>query len=304
MIHFREPRQQVRLIAQLSWGDGWRRIAITNVTTTGLRCECPDAPQVGTPVEIRYQGFSIIGFVQWCELGEFGVICEDMVDVEMLLADSPEVDIGRRVLPRQEVRLPAQFIIADRTAPVVIHDISPSGARLSMKSPPRSGVQGVIQWDGNECACTVAWSGESSLGVIFGDELSAEPQSAVKQEDTGSLPSDAAEPEAEADSPAAAAGKECEDRRGKGRIAVSWTCDVHHADSPWFRVQLSNISTSGCVIGCFAGCQEDMPLYIKLPQLSTIKANVVWKDDYKIVCSFSEPLDPFVLEHLLTERFA
>ncbi|MDG2004375.1 MAG: PilZ domain-containing protein [Novosphingobium sp.] len=300
MVNFREPRRQVRLVAQLRCGEDWCRIAITNVSTAGLRCECPDPPALGESVEVRYQGFSIIGSVQWCEDDEFGVTCDDMVDVELLVAGSPEVDIGRRALPRLEVRFPAEFVVGDQSFPVVVHDISPSGARLSMASPPPRGKQGLIKWEDIESACTVVWSGTNLFGVIFGDELPAEPE-------TAAMP-DAAEAtaglalETEADGAVPAAKKESDDRRGTDRVGVNWTCEARHADSRWVRVQLSNISKSGCVIGWFAGCRVDVALYLKMPGLSTVKAKVVWKNDRRIGCQFSAPLNEYVLEHLLSDQ--
>jgi hypothetical protein len=304
MNSFREPRRQVRLTGQLRCGEEWRRIAITNVSTAGLRCQCSDPPALGTIVEVRYQGFSIIGSVQWCEQDDFGVTCDDMVDVEMLVAGSPEVDIGRRALPRVDVRFPAEFAVEDQQFPVVVQDISPSGARLSMKVPPPRGKRGIIKWDDIECECTVVWSGENLFGVIFGDELPSEPESADNPENAEDSTPDAIPVEILADASAVLAKQEDVDRRSKGRVAVDWSCEVHHADSRWAKVQFSNISTSGCVIGWFASCRADTPLYIKLPNLSVFKAHVVWKNDQRIGCRFAEPLNQYVLEHLLADRAA
>jgi len=269
-----------------------------------LRCQCPDPPAIGTSVEIRHQGFSIIGSIQWCEEEDFGVICEDTVDVEMLVAGSPEVDIGRRALPRLEVSFPAGFIVAGDEFPVVVHDISQTGARLSMKSPPSRGKHGIIKWDGMDCQCTVVWSGESLFGVIFGDELPAEQQPARRAEEVEAPSSDEVAPHAQADDLAAAIKKERDDRRDEGRVAVNWTCDARHADSRWAHVHIRNISTDGCVIEWFAGARMDIALYIKLPNLSTVKANVMWKDDQRIGCRFSEPLNEWILEHMLADKSA
>jgi hypothetical protein len=305
MIEFREPRRQVRLIAQLRCGEDWRRIVITNVTISGLRCEGSEPPAVGTTVEIRYQGFSIIGSVQWRKKDEFGVTCYDMVDVELLVSGSPEVDIGRRALPRLQVRISAEFVAPEGAWPVVVQDISPGGARLKMNSPPPRGKQGIVKWDGMECGCTVVWSGENAFGVIFGDELPAEPKPPAGRPQTAeSSPPDAAPPQADAVSSAPAVTEVRRDRRTRGRVAVDWTCDVRHADSRRVQVQLSNISTEGCEIGWFAGCRENAALYIKMPNLSTVRADVVWKDDHNIGCVFSDPLNGWVLEHLLAERSA
>jgi hypothetical protein len=305
MIHFREPRRQVRLVAQLRSGEGWCRIAITNVTTTGLRCQSPEPPAVGESVEIRFQGFRIAGSVQWCEDDEFGVVCEDTVDVELLVAGSPEVDIGRRGLPRLEVRFPARFVAGDVAVQVVVLDISPSGARLSMKAPPRRGTHGTIHWDSMECPCTVVWSAEASFGVVFGDEVLADEEELPQE--TEPAPAEAPAEISTDDTGKAAANadpRDRRDRRNTDRVAVDWPCEVHHADSRRAKVKLTNISTDGCVIGWFAGCREDVPLYIKMPNLSAVQAHVAWKTGQRIGCRFSLPLNRFVLEYLIGNQAA
>lgn len=303
MIDIREPRRQVRLLAQLRGGDDWRRVAITNVSIAGLRCQCPDPPAVGETVEIRYQGFCLVGLAQWCDGDEFGVTCDNTVDVEMLVSGSPEVDIGRRALPRLEVRFPARFVGDERAFPVVVLDVSPGGARLAMASPAERGQRGILHWDGIEAECTVVWSGDGAFGVIFGNELPAGPQPAIRRDVAETRESDANEAHDAAHASLPAARAELTDRRSNGRTSVNWTCEVHHAESRRARVTVGNISTTGCVIGWFAGCRTDHPLYIKLRDLGAVQAHVVWKNDRRIGCRFSRPLNSWVLQHLLAEQF-
>ncbi|MCX7864730.1 MAG: PilZ domain-containing protein, partial [Novosphingobium sp.] len=267
---------------------------------TGLRCQCSEPPGKGAHVEIRYRGFSFSGSVQWSEADAFGIECDDTVDVALLVAGSPEVDVGRRALPRLEVRLPARLTVGEIEVPVVITDISPSGARLSLRSPPRRGVRGMIGWDGVTSPCTVVWSAKAECGVAFGEDIEIEnepkapdpPLPVETRETTSPMPmaTDAVEPVVNRDRP---------DRRAAHRIAVNWICEVHQADSRRVKVPLCNISTDGCEIGWFAGCREDLPLYLKMPNLNTIKAEVEWKDEHRIGCRFSTPLNRFVLDYLI-----
>ena len=290
----------MRLSAQLRAGEEWRRVAITDVTTTGLRCECPDPPGAGASVEIRFQGFSIAGSVQWTEACEFGVACSDTVDVELLVAGSPEVDIGRRALPRLEVRLPASLTVGEVEVPVVFMDISPSGARLSLRSPPPRGARGTIAWEGIASPCTVVWSTDSQCGVAFGEDFELSPETAGDaRASCDDLPDPVPVDEETGEKPQTLVYRDRPDRRGAGRVAVNWSCEVHHVDSRRVQVPLTNISTEGCEIGWFAGCRTDVPLYIRMPNLSTVKAHVEWKDGYRIGCRFSKPLNRFVLEYLI-----
>lgn len=72
------------------------------------------------------------------------------------------------------------------------------------------------------------------------------------------------------------------DRRG-----VKFTCD------------LMDLSVSGFRADAFGSLSVGDTIWVSLPGLSGLEAQVAWRDNFMIGCRFHTPLHPATLDHLL-----
>lgn len=84
----------------------------------------------------------------------------------------PEIDpieqlVGRRSAERVTVDLPAHFRVQGLVCVVLVCDISRTGARLQMSTPPLQGAFAVLTWEGLDCPCHVVWSRADACGIEF-----------------------------------------------------------------------------------------------------------------------------------------
>lgn len=77
------------------------------------------------------------------------------------------MQVGRRSAQRLTVDLPAHFAVGGVICAVLIRDISPTGARLQLSTPPPRGTKGMLTWEGIDCPCEVVWSRPDACGIEF-----------------------------------------------------------------------------------------------------------------------------------------
>lgn len=205
--------------------------------------------------------------------------------------DQEESQIGRRAAPRLPVRVPARFRLGDVVVDVVVTDISATGARLHMPSPPPRGREGILIWQGMDCPCRIAWTGRDSFGVAFTaaapalDELTKQARQAKSNAAVANPLPDIPEPQAWAN------------RRAPPRHSIERPAEVRQGDT-WVKVVLKDISQHGFAIGWFPRCKEQAPISLRGPGLPLLHGRVVASDQVVVRCKLREPLHEAVLNHI------
>jgi hypothetical protein len=68
--------------------------------------------------------------------------------------------------------------------------------------------------------------------------------------------------------------------------------------NPWARVVLTDLSRSGFRLAWLPGCKPGTRLWIRIPGLQPLSAEVRWHNQRGIGCEFSSALYDPVFEHL------
>jgi hypothetical protein len=90
-------------------------------------------------------------------------------------------------------------------------------------------------------------------------------------------------------------------RRESPREALAIVCQARQANGTWLRASLRDVSIHGFQITWFPKCRTDLPVWIRLPNLAPLAAEVRWKSGNAIGCQFAQPLHPAVFDHLIRE---
>lgn len=206
--------------------------------------------------------------------------------------DPAEILIGRRTAERLAVRVPARFRLGTIEADVVVSDISATGARLQMPCPPRAGVEGVLHWQGIDCACRVVWSGKESFGVAFNDTLALSEELA-KGARIRKAP-------CIADTTMATATLAIAGSIMPVRPAIQRPAEIRQGEG-WVKVVLRGISRHGFEVGWFPRCREASPISLRGAGLPLLRGRVVSTDHVVVKCRLREPLHDAVLQHISAE---
>lgn len=75
---------------------------------------------------------------------------------------------------------------------------------------------------------------------------------------------------------------------------------VHQSGGKSFRGILSDLSTTGFKMSSISGVDASRPVFIRMPGLPILSANVRWEGFSDYGCQFNTPLAPHVMQHLLT----
>jgi hypothetical protein len=90
---------------------------------------------------------------------------------------SADVQSDRRVARRYVIDCPARLSLAGGARHGRLSNLSEHGARFDTELPPPPGVNGFLQWQGQEHYCTVVWSDDGRCGLKFERAI---PQSLVE----------------------------------------------------------------------------------------------------------------------------
>ena len=86
------------------------------------------------------------------------------------------------------------------------------------------------------------------------------------------------------------------------RAEVTLTCEVRqNATRPWARVKLHDISATGFRIEWRPGFHEHHPLYLRIPGLEILSAQLRWKREGWIGCSFNHTLYGPTFDHIVRQ---
>jgi len=89
-IKSREPREEVRISVRFVADAGWADAEIQNVSSSGLMAVSPCPPSQGSYVEIRREGYSIVGRVVWSSSNSFGLQAREKIVLAELARPRPQ----------------------------------------------------------------------------------------------------------------------------------------------------------------------------------------------------------------------
>jgi len=69
-------------------GEQWTEVILANVSTHGVMVKGAPQPVLGSPIELRRRGVTILGHVVWTSRTRFGVQTADAIDLPSLMAES------------------------------------------------------------------------------------------------------------------------------------------------------------------------------------------------------------------------
>lgn len=90
------------------------------------------------------------------------------------------------------------------------------------------------------------------------------------------------------------------DRR-RPREIIEAEIFVKQSDTQLFRATLSDLSVSGFKVKSYTDLDLKKPVYIRLPGIQTLSAQIKWSNYQDYGCAFTDDLHPAVLEHLMTK---
>ncbi len=88
------------------------------------------------------------------------------------------------------------------------------------------------------------------------------------------------------------------------RSEITLVCETRQGARPWNRVHLHNISETGFQMDWVPGLDMEKPLYIRIPGLQTLSADLKWRREGRIGCAFSAPLYAPVYDHIVARARA
>lgn len=90
-----------------------------------------------------------------------------------------------------------------------------------------------------------------------------------------------------------------DDCRASLRQDVDAEILLHQSGGKTHRAQLVNLSSTGFKMTSLSGLDPSKPVFIRLPGLPILAANVRWEGFSDFGCEFARPLEAHVIEYLL-----
>ena len=89
-----------------------------------------------------------------------------------LARTTPATYADRRSAPRTRVSGSARLRTAFAHYHGELWDLSTTGARFLVANPPNEGISALLEWDGRDVLCRVAWSRDGMSGLQFEKPIS------------------------------------------------------------------------------------------------------------------------------------
>ncbi|MBJ6122116.1 PilZ domain-containing protein [Sphingomonas mollis] len=177
----REPRlTTILLLGRMVTAGGDWVCRVRNLSSGGLMAEC-DAPlTVGEHVRIELRNLSVLqGAVTWTQPRRAGMMFSDPIDVPTLLHGGAQDPERRPRAPRLSATCPVLLWHLGQTTVPLLRDLSQSGCRLGITSPPPVGTQVRVTIPGLAARhATLRWSCDGEAGFAFTEMLSFDELSA------------------------------------------------------------------------------------------------------------------------------
>ena len=86
--------------------------------------------------------------------------------------------------------------------------------------------------------------------------------------------------------------------RRSPRVIVDAEIFLRQSEVQLFRATLSDLSNSGFRVVCYSPLNSSKPVFIRLPGLQILSADIRWHDHQDYGCEFSSRLHPSILDNL------
>jgi len=85
------------------------------------------------------------------------------------------------------------------------------------------------------------------------------------------------------------------------RAPVALTCDIRQGQRPWAQSRLLNLSETGFCIVWLPALEHRRGLWLRIPGLQLLKANIRWRSGAMMGCEFEQRLHPAVFDHIVRQ---
>ncbi len=90
-------------------------------------------------------------------------------------------------------------------------------------------------------------------------------------------------------------------QRKHDRAAVDRTCEIRIGTRAWHQARLRDLTPEGFRLALTDTPRVGTLLWIRLPNMAILEAEVCWFRNFEAGCKFQSPLSPYVFEHLLRQ---
>ena len=87
--------------------------------------------------------------------------------------------------------------------------------------------------------------------------------------------------------------------RSAPRIRLNIPATMRPSGSPGFKVIVKDLSLSGVACEALTGMKGGTRVWLTLPGLAALQAEIMWNDGTMVGCAFTQLLNPAVLENIL-----
>ena len=87
--------------------------------------------------------------------------------------------------------------------------------------------------------------------------------------------------------------------RSAPRIRLNIPATMRPSGSPGFAVIIKDLSLSGVACEALTGMKGGTRVWLTLPGLAALQAEIMWNDGTMVGCAFTDLLNPAVLENIL-----
>ncbi len=87
--------------------------------------------------------------------------------------------------------------------------------------------------------------------------------------------------------------------RSAPRVKLNIPATMRPSGSPGFAVIVKDLSLSGVACEALTGMKGGTRVWLTLPGLSALQAEIMWNDGTMVGCAFNDLLNPAVLENIL-----
>lgn len=88
------------------------------------------------------------------------------------------------------------------------------------------------------------------------------------------------------------------------RASVSLMCQVRQGDDRWRMARLDDLSVNGFRIAWLPACRMHAKMWIRIPGLAPLPAEIRWRTNGGIGCEFARPLYDAVFDHIVAQALA
>ena len=87
--------------------------------------------------------------------------------------------------------------------------------------------------------------------------------------------------------------------RSAPRVKLNIPASMRPSAAPGFKVIVKDLSLSGVACEALTGMKAGTRVWLTLPGLSALQAEIMWNDGTMVGCAFTNLLNPAVLENIL-----